>query len=235
MSNNTDFAQVTSNQNNKEVTINDALGRLDAALTETFAANVSAGNVSLSNTQFRSAVRINATGAATDGRTVTIPAIPHVFVFSNASTTNSVAVVRGSTSHSVDPETSILFYADGTTDGLHFIAGLPPDLDLLNIASLVSASQTASAGQRSSMIPVSDSSPVTISIDTFANVALPVGTSLSWTQQGNGQVVLDELTGVTFRYPIDMLPATRLQHSVISALHIEMDVWLIFGDLAPSY
>ena len=47
MSNNLELAQVAAAQNQKEVTINDQAGQLDAALTEQFVADVSAGNVAL--------------------------------------------------------------------------------------------------------------------------------------------------------------------------------------------
>jgi hypothetical protein len=65
MSNNLNLSQVAAAQNQKEVTINDQAGQLDAAITEQFVADVSAGNVALTATQYRRAVHIKATADAT--------------------------------------------------------------------------------------------------------------------------------------------------------------------------
>jgi hypothetical protein len=129
MSNNLDLSQVAEAQNQKFQTINDKGGQLDAALTESFEADVSAGNVTLSSTEYRRAALVYATGAATGGRTVTLPAIKKWALLANFSTTHSVSFVRGSTSISVpagtgavNPGTSIA-YTDGTTNGLFAMAG----------------------------------------------------------------------------------------------------------------
>lgn len=122
MSNNTNHPQVAPNQANKETTINDALGVLDANISETVDHSVASGNVSLTDAQFRAAVRFNVTGAATAGRTLTVPAIKKLFLVRNASSSDAISVVRGATSISVPASQSAIFYTDGSTDGLVSLA-----------------------------------------------------------------------------------------------------------------
>ena len=125
MSNNLNLSQVAAAQNQKEVTINDQAGQLDAALTETFEADVSAGNVALTPEQYRRAIWIKATGAATSGRTVTLQAIKRLVVIANDSTSSSVAFVLGSTAITLSaaagagqPSAAVV-YTDGTANGLY--------------------------------------------------------------------------------------------------------------------
>jgi hypothetical protein len=128
MSNNLNLSQVAASQNQKEVTINDQAGELDAALTEQFEADVSSGNVALTAAQYRRAVHIKATGAATAGRTVTLQAIKKLSVISNLSTTDSVDFILGSATIALDPAadaaspTMALVYTDGTADGLFAVS-----------------------------------------------------------------------------------------------------------------
>jgi hypothetical protein len=136
MSNNLDLSQVAAAQNQKEVTINDQAGELDAALTKTFEADVSAGNVGLTPSQYRRAIWIKATGAATSGRTVTLQAIKRLVVIANASTSNSVAFVLGSTTITLSaaagagqPSAAVV-YTDGTANGPYRVT---PDLSTSKI------------------------------------------------------------------------------------------------------
>jgi hypothetical protein len=128
VSNNLALLQVAAAQNQKEVTINDQAGQLDAALTEQLVADVAAGNVALTSEAYRRAVHIKATGAATAGRTVTLQAIKELTIISNFSTTDSVDFVLGSATVTLDPAedaanpTMALVYTDGTADGLYAVS-----------------------------------------------------------------------------------------------------------------
>jgi hypothetical protein len=125
MSNNLNLSQVAAAQNQKEVTINDQAGELDAALTEQFVADVSAGNVALTAGQYRRAIWIKATGAVTSGRTVTLQAIKRLVAIANESTTNSVDFVLGSTTITLaaaagaGQPTAAVVYTDGTANCLY--------------------------------------------------------------------------------------------------------------------
>lgn len=119
MSTNLGFPQLTEGQASPEVTVNDIAATLDAAITETFTADVTSGNVSLTNLQFREMARINITNATVAARTVTVPAIKRYFIVtSDSANTQTVAVVRGSTSISVAPAEARFFFTDGTANGL---------------------------------------------------------------------------------------------------------------------
>jgi hypothetical protein len=128
VSNNLNLSQVAAAQNNKEVTINDQAGQLDAALTEQFVADVTAGSVALTAEQYRRAIHIKATGAATDGRTVTLQAIKKLSIVSNVSTTHSVDFILGSATVTLEPAedaaspTMALVYTDGTANGLFAVS-----------------------------------------------------------------------------------------------------------------
>lgn len=123
MSNNLGLNQVLENQANKEVTINTATGQLDAALTEQLSVDVTAGNVSLSNTDYRRNVAFKITGAATAGRTVTVPAIKKLSYFeADPANAEPVDVVRGTGVHTIYPGSGAMVYTDGTTNGLTVVS-----------------------------------------------------------------------------------------------------------------
>lgn len=144
MSTNLNLSQLAENQANPEVTVNTATGEIDAAITETFAADLSGGNVSLTNGQYRQATRILASGVATSGRTLTVPAIKRmVLVKSDAANTDNITLTRGSTTYALKPGENVAIYTDGTSNGMDvlllpqtgrapmlvsiFIAGMPVD------------------------------------------------------------------------------------------------------------
>jgi hypothetical protein len=124
VSNNLNLAQIAATQLNKHVTSNDADGQLDAALTEQFLADVAAGNVALTAEQYRRAIHIKASGAATSGRTVTLQAIKKFSVISNFSLTHSVGFVLGATTITLGPAPAAtepamaVVYTDGSANGL---------------------------------------------------------------------------------------------------------------------
>jgi hypothetical protein len=128
VSNNLNLAQIAATQLNKHVTSNDADGQLDAALTEQFLADVSAGNVALTAEQYRRAIHIKASGAATAGRTVTLQAIKRLVVISNFSTTHSLDFVLGTATVTLEEADSAtepaaaVVYTDGTANGLYRIS-----------------------------------------------------------------------------------------------------------------
>lgn len=119
MSNNLNLDQVAGNQNQKEVTINDQAGQLDAALTEILDVDMSAGNVTLTATQFRRSMEFRTSGQ-TANRDLTLPASIRRALFSvvNLSGTYSVIVKKGSGSVTVPANGSALLSADGTANNI---------------------------------------------------------------------------------------------------------------------
>jgi hypothetical protein len=110
---------VTAGQNQKEVTINAAAARFDAALSETFDADLTSGNVTVTAEQGRACAMVRATNVATSGRTVTLPQVERVFLISSpVANSDDVDFLRGSATVTLQPGAAALVRTDGTTNGL---------------------------------------------------------------------------------------------------------------------
>jgi hypothetical protein len=110
---------ITASQNQKEVTANAALVRLDNALTATFDANVTAGNVTVTAAQMQQAILIRGINATTAGRTVTLPGVVRVILLhNNAANTQSVDFIRGTTTLTLTVGQTVIARLDGTANGL---------------------------------------------------------------------------------------------------------------------
>lgn len=128
MSNNLNLPQVSASQNQKEVTINDQAGALDAALTDILALNfataTSAGVLTLTNDQFRKHILFVGSSLAADMAVIVPLIIRGFFIFQNQDGTHKITVERGSTSIDVLAGESIAFATDGTTNGLKKVTDL---------------------------------------------------------------------------------------------------------------
>jgi hypothetical protein len=119
MSANLNITQWVEAQVHPEVTMNNAIAALDAALTETFEADLTSGNVNVTAAQYRAAMRIFASNVATSGRTVTLPAVKRLVILECESTnTDDISLIRGSTTLTFAPGEVAIVVTDGTTNGL---------------------------------------------------------------------------------------------------------------------
>jgi hypothetical protein len=110
---------ITASQNQKEVTANAALIRLDNALTATFDANVTAGNITVTTAQMQQAILIRAINATTAGRTVTLPGVARVILLhNNAANTQGVDFIRGTTKLTLTVGQTVIAWVDGMANGL---------------------------------------------------------------------------------------------------------------------
>lgn len=124
MSNNLDLDQVAANQNQKEATINDANGELDAAITERLEVDVTSGNQTVTADDYRRAIYIDVVGATVAGRTVTLQAIKRLIVVSSSEdATQSIDIILGTTTETIPATEKFLIYTDGTANGLFIISG----------------------------------------------------------------------------------------------------------------
>ena len=113
------ITHVAASQAQKEVTLNDALSKLDLALTDTVDVSVAAGNAVVGDADFRENIALKVTGAAVAGRTVTVPALKRLFVvISDVANTEDVSIVRGAATVTLPAAATLICYTDGTTDGL---------------------------------------------------------------------------------------------------------------------
>jgi hypothetical protein len=115
MSTNLGAPALSGGQVTPEITVNDAVGRLDAAVTETLVVDLT-NSVTLTTLQYQTAMRfsITPTGSA---KTLTLPAVKRLCYIGNDGTL-AISVVKGSTSISLAAATGGFFYTDGTTNGL---------------------------------------------------------------------------------------------------------------------
>lgn len=137
MSNNLNITQVAANQNNKEITINDAIGALDAAITETFDFDLT-NNATISAVNWRTHFRVKITPAGV-AKTLTVQAIKSFRLIENA-TANSVTIALGATTFPLAAGESALFYADSTANGL-FKYALAPGSSPFDIPVFVQGTQ----------------------------------------------------------------------------------------------
>ncbi|WP_192355578.1 hypothetical protein [Mesorhizobium mediterraneum] len=98
-------------------TSNDGNAALGNALADIYTVDFTAGNVTLTSAQFRSAnIFIGSNLSAT--RVLTLPAVKRPFWVYNPDAADSITVTKGATTVSVGPLKLALCYTDGTTDGL---------------------------------------------------------------------------------------------------------------------
>jgi hypothetical protein len=114
---NLNIAHVAAAQNQKEVTINDAIDALDRAAGDALSVDFTAGNVTLTDAQFRGAVAFAAANLSA-ARDLTVPQIKRLFAVNNAAGSAALTVKRGTGTVEVAAGTAILAYTDGTANGL---------------------------------------------------------------------------------------------------------------------
>jgi hypothetical protein len=118
---------ITAAQNQKEVTHSTGMSLLDAALTETLAVSVAAGNAAPTQAQVRAASRLQISGASVAGRVVTWPAVRRPFYATlDAASTHPVTLRRGTTDISLLPGCTLHLYSDATANSLFRLAEFGP-------------------------------------------------------------------------------------------------------------
>jgi hypothetical protein len=117
------ITHVAAAQNQKEVTVNDAINALDRALTDALAVDFSGGSVTLTAAQFRQAIAFKPAATLTAPASLTVPQIKRVFVVINTDGFFTIDVVRGTKTISVPPGTAFCLCTDGTANGLYAAGG----------------------------------------------------------------------------------------------------------------
>lgn len=74
------------------------------------------------------------------------------------------------------------------------------------------------------------SSPITVTIPPNSSVPFPTGSRVDIVQYGTGTVTVSGDTGVTVQ--TGTTAETRTQYSVVSAIKMDTDTWMLVGDLA---
>jgi hypothetical protein len=128
------IAHVAASQNQKEVTINDAIDALDRALTDTLALDLSAGPLSLTAAQLRAAMVLHPAGALIGPAAILVPQIRRVFALVNTDSAFAITVERGAAAIAVQPGESAVLISDGTADGLFRVGPGAPVYDFGMVA-----------------------------------------------------------------------------------------------------
>jgi hypothetical protein len=120
MANDLDLTLITSGTaNNQYQASNDGLTELANAVQDILLVDFSAGNVTLTSDQFRSAITFKPDAALAASRNLTIAAVKRgQFIVHNPDTTYTISVIKGSTTIAVGPGEVGVFYSDGTTNSL---------------------------------------------------------------------------------------------------------------------
>lgn len=122
MSNNLALVQVSPTQSSKEATINQALGQLDAALTDCLAISLSGGTYSLALSDYQQHVGYVLTSAPSDHTVFNVPMQKKLSIFVNNSS-HSVDLVYGTTTITIGETSANLIYTDGTANGMALAIG----------------------------------------------------------------------------------------------------------------
>jgi hypothetical protein len=128
------IAHVAASQNQKEVTINDAIDALDRAMTDTLALDLSASPLVLGTSQLRAAMVLRPAGALVAPATILVPQIRRVFALLNTDSAFAITVERGAAAVLVQPGESALMTCDGTPDGLFRVGPGAPVYDFGMVA-----------------------------------------------------------------------------------------------------
>jgi hypothetical protein len=128
------IAHVAASQNQKEVTINDAIDALDRAMTDTLALDLGAGPVVLGTAQLRAAMVLHPAGALPGPASILVPQIRRVFALLNTDAAFAFTVERGASAIVVQPGESALLICDGTADGLFRVGPGAPVYDFGMVA-----------------------------------------------------------------------------------------------------
>jgi hypothetical protein len=92
------------------------------------------------------------------------------------------------------------------------------------------ANYTLQLGDESGFIRLNLSSSGTLTIPTNASVAFPIGTKVTVTQMGTGQITFTPSGGVTMNSP-DGANRSRVRYSAATLIKVGTDEWTLMGDI----
>lgn len=250
MSNNLNLSQVANNQASKEVTINSALLQIDAATTEHVSISVASANGDITAAQLTRNVHFYITAATVVGRIVTVdtPTKRLIAVEADATNTQSVDLVCGTTHITIKPGSCFIVYLDGTANGAKAInaPGALASLSDVNVSTLPdkavlrydlasgkwiaslwavtsqAASYTFVLADSNSTVECTSAGAATFTIPLNASVAFSVGTEIECVQYGAGLLTIAGAGGVTL-HGISLVTTTQYQRLLLRK--VATDEW----------
>jgi hypothetical protein len=133
----------------------------------------------------------------------------------------------------VETDTSKLKIGDGSTSWTslsYLVSPDPAPVAYTAVNTQSGTTYTFALGDEEELTSFTSSSAVTATIPATASVGFSVGSRLDVLQKGTGTVSLTGDVGVTVN--TSMIASTRVQYSVISAIKVASDEWVVIGDLA---
>jgi hypothetical protein len=115
MSNNLGRNEVSAGQNQKEVTINESDGIIDAKLTVSSSFDFTSGDVTLTDDEFQRNLVVVCANVSV-ARVLNTPALPGFIIVDNSAGSDTVTVTRGSGTVAVATGEKRLCYQDGTAN-----------------------------------------------------------------------------------------------------------------------
>lgn len=164
--------------------------------------------------------------SATAANTLTVNAI--------ASQTGKLLKLNDSTGaqkFAVSPDGTLTFQ-DGSTQ----ITAATYDPNII-VNSQTGTTYTVVAGDAQKLVTLANSSAITVTIASNATQALPIGTQITLSQYGTGQVTV---VGASSPNPVTIVstaltanqPKSRVQYSTMTLIQTSTDNWLVVGDIA---
>ena len=137
----------------------------------------------------------------------------------------------GSQKFAVAPDGTLTFQ-DGTTQ--NSAATFDPNL---SINTQIGTTYQLLAADAQRLITLNNASPITVTIPSNATAALPVGTQVTISQYGAGQVTV---VGASSPNPVTIVstgatansPKLRAQYSTATLIQTSTDNWLVVGDIS---
>jgi hypothetical protein len=216
---------LSAGQTSKEATISQMVAELDAGVTDFLSLDATSGNVSVSSSNLKSHSKFRVFGH-TVARTLTFTTpVKRGVVVENAGTA-ALSVIVGSTTLSLAAASAMLYYLDGTTNGIAVsvtagattFAGLtdvnvptPADKSALiydsasgkwiaalwPVTTQSGTTYTFVLADANSTVESTSASATAFTIPANATVAFNVGTEIECIQQGAGLLTISPAAGVT--------------------------------------
>ena len=145
---NLNLTQMTAGQSQKHVSSNDGDNEIDIAITESVVLDFTAGNITLTDEQFREQFLFECNNVAA-ARDLILPAnIKRFFAVTNqADESFDVTVTKGSGVFIVAPGVTKIFYTDGTTNDLRDITGASGGSSWIDLTDTDPSSYSGQAGK----------------------------------------------------------------------------------------
>lgn len=190
------ITQVASNQNSKEVTINDADQQLENLTNLTVAVPI-AGTTLFDLATYRSGIRFDLTdNGVAAAFNLQLPAAERLFIVRNSSTQTATIGVDpaadgfdGTTVTLLDGQTAIII-CDGTNCEIVQLGGSGAQVDSWEAVFLTGTAETLQPEHAGKVVILTNASAITLTVEDNATVDIPVGKWVRIVQGGAGAVTV---------------------------------------------